>query len=91
MERRLAVRGASRGRIPRLSQRCISGVRVGSDLDAPSFAMAGLRPDNDLHVLAERGQEPHQALAGEVREAAVEQGRDLRLIDSHKHCRSNLG
>ena len=83
----------SPGRWPGVSseERATSGMRVANNVDAPSFAVAGLRLDNDLHVLAERGQKAHQALAGEVRDATIEQGRNLRLIDAHEHCRGNLG
>jgi hypothetical protein len=36
-----------------------SGMRVANDLDAPSFAVAGLCLDQYFHVLAEGGQEAH--------------------------------
>ena len=54
-------------------------------------ATARLRPDRDFHVLTERGEQPHQALAGEVREASIEDRRDFGLAYAHEFCRRNLG
>src|SRR5882757_6510833 len=61
-----------------------SRVRFANNTDAALSTVARLRPDRDFHVLAERSQEAHQALAGEVREPSVEQRRHLRLIDAHE-------
>jgi hypothetical protein len=37
------------------------------------------------------GQLTHQALIGEVRESAIEEGRNFRLIDAYEGRRSNPG
>ncbi len=51
----------------------------------------GWRPDGDVDVLAERGQQADQAVAGEIGQAAVEQGRNLRLVDAHQRRHRDLG
>ncbi len=40
-----------------------SSVSLFHDTDAPAFAPAGLRLNDDLYVLAEGGQEAHQPIA----------------------------
>src|SRR5258708_7406175 len=49
-----------------------------------------LGAQNDIDILSESGQQPHQAIARKVCQATTKQGRDLRLIDSHECCRRHL-
>ena len=67
-----------------------SGAHVVDDANPPGVASARLRFDHDLDILAKPGQQAHQALAREVRQMAVEQGRHFRLIDAHERCGSSL-
>jgi hypothetical protein len=41
-------------------------MRFAENANAPVRTVARLCPDGDIHVLSERGQEPHQALARKV-------------------------
>jgi hypothetical protein len=41
-------------------------MRFAENTNAPVRRMARLCLDSDIHVLSERGQEPHQALARKV-------------------------
>ncbi len=68
-----------------------SCVRFADDTNAAMRAIARLRPDRDVHIPAEPGQLTHQALIGEVRELAIEEGRNFRLIDAYEGRRSNPG
>lgn len=43
-----------------------SGVRLANDANTALPPVAGLRPDRDVNIMAERGQQAHQAFAGEV-------------------------
>src|SRR5260221_6378161 len=58
-----------------------SGARFATHPNAarPATARSGFH--HDLHVLAERVQEPHQPAAGEIGHTCFEQRRDLRLVD----------
>ena len=71
------------------------GVRVSGpgfdDPNASALPTAPLRPDDDLHVLSERGQQAHEPLAGEVGKAPVEKSRDFRLVDAHERRGGRLG
>src|SRR6478736_429656 len=66
--------------------RAASATSRGDDPDLPLVEIAGPLPDDDLHVLPECSQQPHEAIGGEVCEATVEQCRHLRLIDAHQPC-----
>ncbi len=68
-----------------------SRVRLTDNTDTAVRTVGRLRSDRDLHILAERGQETHQALAGKVGAPAVEQRRHLWLIDAHERRCRNLG
>ena len=46
-------------------------------------AVAWLRSYDDVHVLAERGQEAHQTRNGKAREPTIEQRRYFRLVNTH--------
>jgi hypothetical protein len=50
-----------------------------------------LLPDDDLHVLVERGQERHQPLHREAVELVVRQRGHLRLVDAELLGRGGLG
>jgi len=66
-------------------------VGLADDADAAARPITRLRLDGDLHVLAERSQQAHQPLAGEVRNPAIEERRHLRLIDAHQGRCGHLG
>jgi hypothetical protein len=65
-------------------------IRLAENANPASFAMARFGADDDVDILSQRGQQAHQPLAGKVCEAAVQQSRDLRLIDSHQRRRGGL-
>lgn len=67
-----------------------SSMRFTENANAAVFAVARLRPDGDLHVLAERDQKTHQALAGKIGEAPIDQRRHLGLVDAHERGRYDL-
>ena len=60
-----------------------SCMRFNENANAAMCTVARLCLDGDVHVLAERDQQAHQALAGEVCESPVEQRRHFRLVDAH--------
>jgi hypothetical protein len=73
-----------------------AGLRSVQDIFAPqrgALTNAGARPllRNDLNVLPQRGQQPQQAVGGEIRKAAVEQCRDLRRVYAHESRDGHLG
>lgn len=52
--------------------------------DMPSLAGVGARPDHDVDILIERGQELHQLFDGELIEPVVYERRDLGLRDAEQ-------
>src|SRR6266849_614012 len=56
----------------------------------PPLPPLRLRSDDDLDVLTECRQETHQTRARKICQTAVEQCRDLRLIDAHQLRGGNL-
>jgi hypothetical protein len=65
-------------------------MRFADDADPAVRPITRLRPDRDVDILAERPQQAHQALAGEVREPSVEECRYLRLVDAHESRRREI-
>jgi hypothetical protein len=59
-------------------------MRLADYADAAVCAVAWLHSDGDVHVLAERSQQTHQALAEKVGEPAIEQCRDFRLVNARR-------
>src|SRR5471032_1332691 len=76
---------------PNICWRASSRMRFADDADAAVRPIAWLHADRDVDILAEGSQQAHQALAGEIREASVEESRHLRLIDAHERRRRDLG
>ena len=70
--------------------RASSCMRFGDDADAAVRPIARLRPEGDVHLVAECGQQTHQAPTGEVREPSAEEGRHFRLVDAHERRHRNL-
>src|SRR5258708_1209553 len=68
-----------------------SRMRFAGDADTAVCPIARLRPDRDVDIPAERGEQAHQTFAGEVRKPAIEKRRYLRLIDAHEVRRCDLG
>jgi len=62
----------------------MSRQRRGRYADASERTVARLCLDGDLDVVAQRSEQAHQALTGEIRQVSVHQRRYLRLIDLHK-------
>src|SRR6187402_3579413 len=60
-------------------------------LNPATLATSRLRPHGNPDVLAKCGEQPHEPLAGEVAQPAVEQGRNLGLVDPHYCSRVDLG
>ena len=58
--------------------------RRGHYANTSERAVARLRPDGDLDVLAERSEQAHETLTGEIRQPSVQQSRYLRLINLHE-------
>lgn len=61
------------------------------DPNASALTTARLGSDDYLDILTQCGQQSHQPAARKIGEAAIEQGRNFRLIDAHQAGRSHLG
>ena len=67
------------------------GVSLADNPDAPVTTVGRLRLDRDLDILAEPGQQPHQAVAREIGEPSIEQSRHFGLIDAEQRRSGDLG
>src|SRR5712671_586008 len=66
-------------------------MRFADDADTAVCPITRLRPDRDVDILAERGEQAHQTFAGEVSESSIEKRRYLWLVDAHEGRRCDLG
>jgi hypothetical protein len=59
--------------------------------DAAVRLIKRFRLDRDLHVLTKGSRQSHQPLAGEIGKPAIEERRNLRMIDARQRRCSSLG